>query len=50
VTRRVLHIIRTERGRSLCNPSELDRVVDLADLAPAELVTLAFEYDAVVVW
>lgn len=50
MTPRVLHIIRTERGRALCEPAEQDRVVTLADIPPSELVSLIFEFDGVVVW
>jgi hypothetical protein len=48
--KRVLHVIRSERGRALCRPGPGDRVVELRAVAPADLVTLVFEFDAVVVW
>ncbi len=50
MTRRVLHIIRTERRRTLCNPAAEDRVVTLTEVTPSELVSLIFEFDGVVVW
>ncbi len=50
MTRRILHIIRSERGRTLCEPAARDRVVTLKDMKPSELVSLIFEFDGVVVW
>lgn len=50
MTPRVLHIIRTERGRTLCEPAAKDRVVMLNAVTPSELVSLIFEFDRVVVW
>jgi len=55
MTRRVLHILRTEkahipRGGALCEPASNDRVVILSDVTPSELVSLIFEFDGVVVW
>ena len=50
MTRRVLHIIRTERARDLCEPAANDRVVMLNAVTPSELVSLIFEFDGVIVW
>lgn len=50
MTRRVLHIIRSEHRRALCRPAPGDRIVALADTDPDELVTLIFSFDVVIVW
>jgi len=49
-SRRVLHLIRAKEREALCAPAPGDRVVQIGDTPPAELVALVFELDAVIVW
>ena len=60
MSRRLLHLVRTEQGKLLCAPDPKDAILFArgdhwydpsgAEVPLPQLAALVFEYDAVAVW